>query len=288
MASGHLEMWFETPDSLPADSLTTSSDYLQALSGPCSYNLLLDLPSPIDQVILNEWLEMRDIPCLDIALTNSHLRPLYMQLIQRRMIKTSQVDQLCMPIYYENYLTWLASRRIQLKLYATDRIHWKMLTQPPSSSLSDDDYSAYRRMLRHIEVLGVGCSTSDNKLNFPLQSLQACPNLLALILIGILSFDYADKGQEAQLSALKALSLLACRVTAPVLDALLTGAPTLQGLMINSCEFLNVHKLVIMVWSRYLQFFLTIVVVVVVVVIPTILVLALLLHPHPPYISIPY
>lgn len=202
----------------------------RTFQGDGLYNLLLDLPSPVDQTILNEWLEVKDVSALDIAFCSHALRPPFLTLLKQRSLKPVQLETIQLPRLYYDYLSWLVKRDIQIKLIAADRGNWKEISNGLFSSL-----------LQTVEILGVGCSVQDMQQNFPLRSLQQCDNLLALILISIDSFSRLKSRRQQQqyltnLKKLKAFSVLNSKLRVNDLITILFNSPDLQGLMLNNCE----------------------------------------------------
>lgn len=191
-----------------------------------SFNILLDLHYPLDECIVNDWLELQDLPNLDAAFCNHSLRQPFLTLLKSRQLRAFEADQLRIPERFQLYLDWVASRRIQTKLLAAGRSNWKLMTNPK-----------YRCILENLEVVGLGCGTTDQQTSFPTRSLDLCPNIFALILISIRSFSRLKPGQRLQrLSKLKTVSILQSSITVLDLLILLEKSPVLQCLMFNGCE----------------------------------------------------
>jgi hypothetical protein len=157
-------------------TLESNKAGFRASSTVSNYNMLLDLPYPIDQCILCEWVEIQDLASLDVAFTNHTLRDSFLQLLTQRSFRSLTIEQINLPKLYTLYLQWLMKRSIYHKLLALDRKNWKFLL------LNQKKFSTF---LNKVEILGIGCTQVENTRQFPLRTLSFCPNLTALILINI-------------------------------------------------------------------------------------------------------
>jgi hypothetical protein len=157
-------------------TLESNKAGFRASSTGSNYNMLLDLPYPIDQCILCEWVEIQDLASLDVAFTNHTLRDSFLQLLTQRSFRSLTIEQINLPKLYTLYLQWLMKRNIYHKLLALDRKNWKFLL------LNQKKFATF---LNKVEILGIGCTQVENTRQFPLRTLSFCPNLTALILINI-------------------------------------------------------------------------------------------------------